>query len=123
LAGLIEEKLENEFGQKIPTLIKTSTEMIKIKDSIPKEWKNDETQQTYIAYLFSDVASPRLINELPIKRQFMEIKYAHKAIIWNIKRINYNKSQITKIVNHPAYNRMTTRNANTARKLAEMCIQ
>jgi uncharacterized protein (DUF1697 family) len=123
LSRLIEKKLENEFGQKIPALIKTSAEMNKIKDSIPKEWKNDKTQQTYIAYLFSDVASPGLIRELPIKKQFMEIKYAHQAIIWNIQRINYNKSQITKIVNHPAYARMTTRNVNTARKLAEMSIQ
>ena len=123
LTSLVDMKLENEFGQKIPTLIKTSTEMISIKDSIPEEWKNDETQQTYIAYLFSDIAYPELINELPIKRQFMEIKYAHKAIIWNIKRENYNKSQITKIVNHPSYDRMTTRNVNTARKLAEMCIE
>lgn len=121
LIKLIEAKLENEFGQNIPTLIKTCEEMIKIKNSIPEEWKNDGTQQTYVAYLFQDIARPGLIDELPIKRQFMEIKYAHAAIIWNIKRENYNKSQITKIVNHPAYNRMTTRNVNTARRLAEMC--
>ena len=123
LSKLVEDKIEKEFGQKIPVLIKTSTEMIDIVQSIPHDWKNDETQQTYVAYLFPDAANPELIEELPIKKQFMEIKYAHEAIIWNIRRENYNRSQITKIINHPAYGRMTTRNVNTARKLAEMCTE
>lgn len=123
LSALIENTLENEYGQRIPTLIKSATEIINIKNSIPQDWKNDETQQTYIAYLFSDIAKPQLIDELPIKRQFIELIYAHEAIIWNIKRENYNRSQITKIINHSAYNRMTTRNVNTARKLAEMCSE
>lgn len=120
---LLEEKLFIEFGQNIPVLIKTAPEMIKIKDSIPPEWKNDATQQTYVAYLFSDAATPDLINDLPVKKQYVEMIYAHEAIIWNIKREYYHKSQITKIMNHPSYNRMTTRNVNTARKLAELCME
>ena len=121
LTAQIGERLEKEFGQKIPILIKTSVDMINIAKSIPDHWKNDETQQTYIAYLFSDIATPELINELPIKKQYLEIKYVHDALIWNIKKENYNKSQITKIAGHSSYSKMTTRNANTARKLAEMC--
>jgi len=121
LNAMIGSMLENEYGQKISVLIKTSEEIIKIRDSIPNEWQNDETQQTYVAYLFKDVANPELINELPIKRQYIEIKYAFEAIIWNIRRENYNRSQITKIANHKSYDRMTTRNVNTARKLAELC--
>jgi len=120
---LIEEKLSDEFGQKIPVLIKTASEIIKIKDSIPAEWKNDATQQTYIAYLFSDAANPDLIDDLPVKKQYVEMIYACEAIIWNIKRENYNKSQITKIMNHPSYSRMTTRNVNTARMLAALCME
>ena len=121
LTDRIGKTLEKEFGQKIPILIKTSMDMVNIAKSIPDHWKNDETQQTYIAYLFSDIATPELINELPIKKQYLEIKYVHDALIWNIKKENYNKSQITKIAGHSSYSKMTTRNANTARKLAEMC--
>jgi uncharacterized protein (DUF1697 family) len=121
VATSIEDKLEAEFGQRIPTLVKTSSEMLKIRQSIPDEWKNDAKEQTYVAYLFSDIAAPELVDELPIKKQFMDIRYAHGAIIWNIKRENYNRSHITKIAGHPSYGSMTTRNVNTARKLAEMC--
>ncbi len=123
LTHLIEVELEGAFGAKIPTLVKTSTEMIDIAKSIPSEWGNNEGEQTYVAYLFSDVAKPGLVEELPVKRQFMSIFYAHEAIVWNIKRENYNRSQITKIVGHSSYDRMTTRNVNTARKLAALCAE
>ncbi len=121
LTQLIADELEKKFGQNIPTLVKTSTEIIDIQESIPDNWRSDKTEQTYVAYLFSDIARPEIIDELPIKRQHMEIKYAHGAIIWNIKKENYNRSQITKISGHASYSRMTTRNVNTARKLAEIC--
>jgi uncharacterized protein (DUF1697 family) len=121
LAQVITDELEKKFGQNIPVLIKSSAEIIDIQESIPDDWRSDKTEQTYVAYLFSDAARPEIIDELPIKKQYMEIKYAHGAIIWNIKRENLNRSQITKIVNHVSYRRMTTRNVNTARKLAEMC--
>ena len=123
LTRLIEEELERTFGERIPTLVKTSTEMIEIAASIPSEWGSNDGEQTYVAYLFSDVARPGLVDELPVKRQIMSIFYAHEAIVWNIKRENYNRSQITKIVGHSSYARMTTRNVNTARKLAALCAE
>lgn len=123
LTRLIEEALERAFGERVPTLVKTSAEMIEIAESIPSEWGNNDREQTYVAYLFSDVAKPGLVSELPVKRQFMRIFYAHEAIVWNIKREDYNRSQITKIVGHSSYARMTTRNVNTARRLAALCAE
>jgi uncharacterized protein (DUF1697 family) len=120
LTHLIGEELARAFGEKIPTLIKTSAEMIEIAESIPSEWGSNEDEQTYVAYLFSDIDKPGLVAELPVKRQFMSIFYTPGAIVWNIKREHYNRSQITKIVGHSAYAWMTTRNVNTARKLAAL---
>jgi len=121
LTKLIEGELERAFGGKIPTLVKTSAEIIEIAGSIPSKWGNNESEQTYVAYLFSDVDKPELVAELPIKKQFMSVFYTPGAIVWNIKRENYNRSQITRIVGHSSYARMTTRNVNTARKLAALC--
>jgi uncharacterized protein (DUF1697 family) len=121
VAEMIEHELEKTFGQKVSTLVKTASEIREIEKSIPAEWKNNEEEQTYVAYLFDDIDKPEIVTELPIKKEYMEIFYAHKAIVWNIKRENYNRSQITKIAAHISYSRMTTRNVNTARKLAELC--
>jgi len=121
LTCLIGDELKRAFGQEVPTLVKTAAEMIAIAESIPREWGNNDREQTYVAYLFDDVAAPGLVEELPIKREYMRIFYAHKVIVWNIQRADYNRSQITKIVGHSSYARMTTRNVNTARKLAALC--
>jgi uncharacterized protein (DUF1697 family) len=123
LTQLIEDELERAFGENIPTLVKTSAEVIAIAESIPSEWGSNDGEQTYVAYLFSDVDNPSLVSELPVKRQFMSIFYTPGAIVWNIKRENYNRSQITKIVGHSSYARMTTRNVSTARKLAALCTE
>ena len=123
LTRLIEGELERTFGQKVPTLVKSSAEMVAIAESIPEEWGSDEGQQTYVAYLFGDVDRPGLVAELPIKAQFLNIFYTPGAIVWNIKRENYNRSQITKIVGHSSYARMTTRNVTTARKLAALSAE
>jgi uncharacterized protein (DUF1697 family) len=123
LTRLIESELERSFGQRIPTLVKTSAEVRAIAESIPSAWGSDAGQQTYVAYLFGDVDTPGLVSELPVKRQFMSIFYTPGAIVWNIKREDYNRSQITKIVGHSSYARMTTRNVNTARKLAALCAE
>lgn len=120
-AHMIEHALKQAFDQHIPTLVKSAREIQDIATSIPAAWKSDAQEQTYVAYLFDDIARPEIIADLPIKLTYMDIFYAHKAIVWNIKRAQYNKSQITKLASHPAYRRMTIRNVNTARKLAELC--
>jgi uncharacterized protein (DUF1697 family) len=120
LTSLIEREFEPMFGARIPTLVKTSEEVISIAHAIPSEWGSDNGEQTYVAYLFLDVDEPGLVAELPVKPEFMSIFYTPGAIVWNIKRENYNRSHITKIAGHSSYARMTTRNVNTARRLAEL---
>lgn len=120
LTPMIEDALERTFGQHIPLLVKTSTQLAAIADSVPPEWGSDEGQQTYVAYLFADADRPGLVDELPIKREFMSIFYTPGAIVWNIKRADYNRSHITRIAGHPSYGSMTTRNITTARRLASL---
>jgi uncharacterized protein (DUF1697 family) len=120
LAHLLEDQLRQAFGQEIPTLVKTSAEMIAIAEEIPAHWTNGEGEQTYVAYLFSDVDEPGLVSELPIRREFLNIFYTPGAVVWNIKRKDYNRSHITRIATHRSYSRMTTRNVNTARRLAAL---
>ena len=64
LTRLLDDELERAFGEKIPTLVKTSAEVIAIADSIPSEWGSGEGEQTYVAYLFSDVDKPLMLTSL-----------------------------------------------------------
>ncbi|TGL53229.1 DUF1697 domain-containing protein [Leptospira meyeri] len=114
----IEKSFEKVFKFEIPTIVKTEKEMKKIANEIPTEWQNDATQRTDVAYLFPEVDSKKIIEELPLKKEFLEIRYQKGALIWNIKRENLNKSQLAKLISHKLYKAMTIRNVNTARFLA-----
>lgn len=89
-----------------------------IAKAIPEDWLNDPTQRTDVAYLFPEADSKKIIEELPLKIEFLEIRYIKGAIFWNIKRENVNKSQLAKLISHKLYKSMTIRNVNTARFLA-----
>lgn len=115
----IPKKLKKEFGFEIQTLIKSEKEVKKIADAIPENWKNDSDQKTDVAYLFPGIDSKKIIDELPVKKEFMDIRSVQGAIFWNIKRKEYSKSHLNKIISHALYQLMTLRNVNTARYLAE----
>lgn len=117
----IEKELEKQFNDKIPVLIKSVDELKNIAKNIPKDWKNDDTQKTDVAYLFPEIDSKKIIDELPIKKEFIDVRYIKGAILWNVKRENYNKSHLNKIISHELYKFMTIRNVNTARFLSESC--
>lgn len=119
----IEKALEKEFKCEIPTLIKTAKEIQKIADAIPSEWKNDTAHRSDIAYLFEDADSKKIIEALPLRAEFMDIRYVKGAVFWHLDRKNYNKSHLNKLISHKLYQSMTVRNVNTARKLAEMVAQ
>jgi len=120
IALVVENKLHDFIGQKIPILIKSASELKKISSAIPGKWQNDEFQKTDIAYLFAEADNKNILDNLPIKREYVDIRYVKGALLWNVQRENYNRSQLNNIIGHKIYSKMTVRNVNTARRLAEL---
>jgi uncharacterized protein (DUF1697 family) len=118
LVAEIESGLFERTGTKISVLVKTVSELAQIAAKIPANWENDTKQRTDIAYLFDEADTDDIINELPIRKEYLDIRYTAGALIWNVTRENYNKSQLNKIIGHRLYQYMTIRNVNTARYLA-----
>lgn len=111
--------LKHEFGFDIDLLIKTHAQMMAIAKAIPSHWENDETQRTDVAYLFSSADTKKILSELPFKTEYVDTRYVKGALVWNIQRKNYNKTQLNKLIGHKLYKLMTMRNVNTARFLAK----
>ena len=114
----IEKALYIATGQEVKVLVKTKSEMVKIANSIPSNWQNNDIQKTDVAYLFESIDNENIINELPIKKEYIQLLYVQGALIWNVRREDYNKSHLNKIISHKVYKEMTVRNVNTARYLA-----
>jgi len=115
---MIEQKLAGKTGSEIKVLIKTKAEILEIANSVPAEWVNDAEQKTDVAYLFESIDNENTLEALPVRKELVRLRYVAGAIIWNVRREDYNKSRLNKIISHKAYKEMTVRNVNTARYLA-----
>jgi uncharacterized protein (DUF1697 family) len=113
----VESALKTNFNFDMPVLVKTGTEMKRIANAVPKEWKNDSTQRTDVAYLFKEADSKKSAEDLPVNRDYIDVRYFKGALVWNLKRKYLNKSRLNKIISHRLYQLMTVRNVNTVRYL------
>lgn len=114
----IPTQLEAEFGFAIKTLVLAQVDARRIAESIPATRQNNAEEKTDVAYLFPEIDSADIIEQLPVKPQFLKLHYVPGALIWHVERENYNKSQLNKLVSSKFYTHMTVRNVNTARYLA-----
>lgn len=115
----IKSMLFESYGYPISLIIKTSKDLKHIVNKIPLNWLNDDSQRTDVAFLFAEIDSSKVIDELPLRKEFIDVRYVKGAIFWNVKRENYNKSHLNKLISHKLYQYMTIRNINTARYLAD----
>lgn len=116
----VTKMLKREFGFDIASLVKTHQEMQAIAKAIPRNWTNDANQKTDIAYLFPEYDTKKIIRDLPVKKEYVDIRYIPGALLLHVDRKNLNKSQLNKLVGHSLYKGMTLRNVNTARFLGDV---
>ena len=114
---IVETGLKEKFGFDIPAIIKKQCEMNKIAGAVPPEWRNDSSQRTDVAFLFPEIDSKRILDDLPVKREYIDIRYIRGAVYWNVSRADYNKSRLNRLAAHELYRWMTVRNVNTVRFL------
>lgn len=113
------DSFKKAFRFDIPTLIKTQKEISEVAKAIPKGWENNDQQKTDVAYLFPEIDTKKMVDSLPINKDFSSIRYVKGAVIWNVERKNYNKSRLNKVIGSTLYQYMTVRNVNTARFLGK----
>jgi uncharacterized protein (DUF1697 family) len=73
-----------------------------------------------VLYLWEDVDRPSVLDGLDFKPEIEQVLYTPGAVIWRIDRKDVTRSRLSKIIGTPLYKRVTIRNCNTARKLAEL---
>ena len=111
--------IQKTCGMMIDVLVKTHRAMQKIAAAIPPEWENNTAYKSDVAYLFPKCDREGILATLPIRAEYIDIRYVSGALMWRVRRASYGKSHLNKLIAHPLYKQMTVRNVNTARRLAE----
>jgi uncharacterized protein (DUF1697 family) len=120
LASKIEEAVDQTFRLQIPTLVHPGHRIEAIAEAIPDGWAQDDANRCDVIYLWSDIDESGLLDEMPINPTVEEAIYTPGALIWRVDRDDLTRSRRNRLIGTPLYSRMTVRNANTARKLADL---
>jgi len=120
LAQVLEGAIRKHFGFDVAVLVLDIERMRSILAALPDHWVNDTTMRCDVMFLWPDVDSPEVLDDLKIRPELEDVIYTPGAFIWRIDRVNATRSGLTKVVGTPLYQRLTGRNCNTARKLLEL---
>lgn len=123
----IQTVLEEYFGFSLLILIIPRDKFLKIANSIPHDWTNDSPkpdksgQKSDVLFLFNEINSQDILDKIGYKSDIETMLYVDGVVITNVLRANQQKGSLQKLIsNKDIYDRVTVRNVNTVRKLAEL---
>jgi len=120
IAATVAATIAEDFGFECSVLVRPGAEVQRIAAAIPGEWVNDGTRKADVLYLFDDVDSADVLERLPLVPGVDTAHYTPGAVLWSVPRDQQPRSGMTTIIGTPLYRRLTIRNVNTARTLAQM---
>jgi uncharacterized protein (DUF1697 family) len=116
----IEKAIKKDFGFEVKTLIRSQENIENLCDNIPEFWENNSEMKTDVLFLWDEMDKPETTKLITQNPEVDTLIYHPGAIIWHIKKIDYNKSGMHKFVGTRVYKSMTARNVNTVRRLEEI---
>jgi uncharacterized protein (DUF1697 family) len=120
LSAAIEKAIGAEFGFEVRIVLRTVDEVMSLTKAIPAAWKEDTSMRCNVMFLWDDVDDPSVLDHLTIKDGIDDVKYVPGTIVWRVDRDVVTRSGMMRLVSDDLYKRMTIRNVNTVRKLADL---
>lgn len=120
LVELIEKAIDTDFGFSVPVLVLDLHTILAIEEALPETWVNDASMKCDVMLLWDDVDRPQVLDDLAIDPDIDDVLYVPGAVIWRVDRDDVTKSGMMRLVGTDLYRRMTVRNCNTLRKLADL---
>ncbi len=120
LEAKLEKAITKDFGLQIKVLLKTFDQMSSIFAALPKDWANNDTNKSDVLFLWEEVDSSDITDQIKPKDSIDNLIYVPGALLQTVSRKNITKSALTKLPGTKLYKKMTIRNVNTTRKIWEL---
>jgi uncharacterized protein (DUF1697 family) len=120
LGAAIEKAIESAFGFEVRIVLRTVDDVKSLTRAIPDAWKEDASMRCYVMFLWEDVDDPSVLDLLTIKDGIDDVKYLPGTVVWRVDRDVLTRSGMMRLTSDNLYKRMTIRNVNTVRKLADL---
>lgn len=123
LASRLEEAIEEDFGLAVKVLVREADEVTDLARALPDSWVNDDTMKCDVMFLWEEVDRPEVVEQLKFDPDIDDVRYLPGAIVWRVDRPQVTRSGMMRLVGTDLYKRMTIRNVNTVRKLAQLLAE
>lgn len=114
-----EKVLRKEFNYKATVLVRSAKEMQETVAHFPTIFKDAEWKHNVI-FLGEDIDSKTILKQCELKEGIEETSYYKGVLFWSAKMTTITQSNMLKLSAKPEYQKMTVRNVNTTRKIAEL---
>ena len=119
LEQTIHDAILVKFNLDIKVLIKSRDQIRAIAQNVSDDWINNSEMKCDVMFLWDGYDSETAVSSVKINKDVDNIIHSSGALIWQIKRSDYSKSKMNKIIGTDIYKNMTARNCNTVRKILE----
>jgi len=117
--ALLERVIVARFGFPVDVILRNLDAMRATVRALPAEWTNDDAMRCDVLFLWDDVDTPSVVDQLRLDEEIEDVRYVPGAVIRRVDRKDAPRSGLVKIVGTPLYRQMTIRNCNTTRRLLE----
>ncbi|MBT2292605.1 DUF1697 domain-containing protein [Paenibacillus albidus] len=122
LPEVLEQAIAKDFSLSIRVIVRSMDEIRTVIEALPDSWSNDEQLKSDVMFLWDEVNTASVLDELPLKSGIGTLIYVSGAILYSVERENVNASGMTKLIGTKLYRYMTVRNVNTTRKIYQLML-
>lgn len=124
--GLLKKKFERmileKFRLDISVMVISAEDLYDGLKNAPDWWDNDKESKHNVMF----VIPPATVEEVylqvgEIKPEYEKVSHFNRIIFWSAPIKTFSRTRWSKVVGSAAYNSITIRNANTVKKLMELC--
>ena len=112
--------INDKFNLEIIVVVITCAELISAIDCAPKWWGSDKEASHNAIFVIPPATAEELIGQVGIVPEYEKIDSHGNVIFWSAPLKTYSRTRWSKISGTSAYQSITVRNANSARKLAAL---
>ena len=116
-----EAAIEDKFNLNIIVTIISAEDISAALHHAPSWWDNDTQSKHNAIFVIPPATAAEIIEQVGIaKPEYEQVGYYGQVIFWSAPINTFSRTRWSKIVGKPAYNSITIRNANTAKKLLQL---
>ncbi len=119
IVNILEKAIHEDFNLDIKVVVRSLDDYQKVMKALPENWSNDKEMKSDVMFLWEEVDSEVILQQLEIKSVDTVI-YVPGTVLWSVLRDDAGKSGMQKLAGSKVYKLMTVRNVNTTRKIWEL---